>query len=80
MAGSHAILTVFKTLGQHVAVLQNGEREAGYHEAQFDASALASGGYLYLLTPICRPDELRPSIHGTYPAQSDISEVRDSLA
>ena len=42
-------MTVYNTLGQQVAVLQNGEREAGYHEAQSDASGLASGVYLYQL-------------------------------
>ena len=31
---SHVTLTVFNTLGQHVAVLQNGEQQAGYHEVQ----------------------------------------------
>ena len=47
---SHVTLTVFNTLGQRVAVLQNGEQQAGYHEAVFDASGLPSGVYLYRLT------------------------------
>ena len=47
---SHVTLTVFNTLGQQVAVLQNGEQQAGYHEVRFDASGLASGVYLYRLT------------------------------
>jgi hypothetical protein len=46
---SHVTLTVFNTLGQQVAVLQNGEREAGYHEVKFDGRNLASGVYLYRL-------------------------------
>ena len=40
-------LTVFNTLGQQVAVLQNGEQDAGYHEVKFDGNKLASGVYLY---------------------------------
>jgi hypothetical protein len=44
---SHVLLTVFNTLGQQVALLQNGEQESGYHEVKFDASGLASGLYLY---------------------------------
>ena len=46
---SHVTLTVFNTLGQQVALLVNGDMEAGYHEAKFDASGLSSGVYLYRL-------------------------------
>jgi hypothetical protein len=46
---SHVQVTVFNTLGQPVAVLQEGWQEAGFHETQFDASRLASGVYLYRL-------------------------------
>ena len=46
---SHVALTVFNSLGQRVAVLQNGEQEAGYHEVKFDASGLSSGVYFYRL-------------------------------
>jgi len=44
---SHLTLTVFNTLGQQVAVLQNGEQGAGYHEVRFDGSGLSSGVYFY---------------------------------
>lgn len=46
---SHVTLFVFNTLGQQVAVLQNEEQEAGYHEVTFNGSNLASGVYLYRL-------------------------------
>ena len=46
---SHVTLTIFNALGQQVATLVQGEQEAGYHEARFDASGLASGAYLYRL-------------------------------
>jgi len=45
----HVTLAVFNTLGQQVAVLQNGEQEAGFHEAKFDGSRLSSGVYFYRL-------------------------------
>lgn len=43
----HVRLTVFNPLGQQVALLQNGEQDAGYHEVRFDGGKLASGVYLY---------------------------------
>ena len=46
---SHVTLTIFNALGQQVATLVQGEQEAGYHEAVFDASGMASGVYLYRL-------------------------------
>ncbi len=47
---SHVTLTVYNMLGQQVAVLQNGEQQAGFHEVRFDASGFSSGVYLYRLT------------------------------
>jgi len=46
---SEVTLTVFNTLGQQVALLQNGEQEAGYHEVRFEGSGLSSGVYFYRL-------------------------------
>jgi hypothetical protein len=40
---------VFNTLGQQVAVLQNDEQEAGYHEVKYDGSRLSSGVYFFRL-------------------------------
>jgi hypothetical protein len=42
-------LAVFNTLGQQVALLENGEREAGDHEVRFDGAGFASGVYYYRL-------------------------------
>jgi hypothetical protein len=47
---SYVTLTVFNALGQRVATLEEGEKEAGFQEVRFDASSLASGVYLYRLT------------------------------
>ena len=49
-AAERVRLEVFTVLGQRVTVLVEGQREAGYHEVTFDASALASGMYVYRLT------------------------------
>jgi hypothetical protein len=40
-------LEVFNTVGQRVATLVNERREAGYHQATFDGTRLASGVYVY---------------------------------
>jgi len=44
---SHVVLSVFSTLGQHVATLIDGTQDAGYHETKFDGTNLASGVYFY---------------------------------
>jgi len=46
---SHVSLRIYNPLGQEVATLADGEMNAGYHELRFDATALASGVYLYRL-------------------------------
>ncbi|MBI5216324.1 MAG: T9SS type A sorting domain-containing protein [Ignavibacteriae bacterium] len=43
-------LKVFNMLGQEVATLVEGEQEAGYQTAQWNASGTASGVYIYRLT------------------------------
>jgi hypothetical protein len=46
---SRVTLIVFNTLGQQIALLQNGEQDAGYYEVKFDGSGLSSGMYFYRL-------------------------------
>lgn len=43
----HVILKVYNTIGQEVATLIDGMKEAGVHTARFDASGLGSGLYIY---------------------------------
>ncbi len=47
---SEVKLSVYDVLGREVSVLVNERRDAGVHEVEFNASALASGVYLYKLT------------------------------
>lgn len=44
---THVTIQVFDLLGQKVADLVNGQKEAGTHTLVFDAQGLASGIYLY---------------------------------
>ena len=46
---THVTLTVFNIVGERVAVVVDGERDAGRHQVVFDASGIASGVYLYRL-------------------------------
>ena len=48
-AKSHLSLDVFNLLGQRVALLVDGDQEAGYNAVTFDGSGLASGVYIYRL-------------------------------
>jgi hypothetical protein len=47
---SHVTLKIYNTLGQEVATVVDENKPAGVHTAQFDATGLASGVYLYRLT------------------------------
>ena len=47
---SEVRLSVHDLLGREVSVLVNERKDAGVHEARFDASGLSSGVYLYRLT------------------------------
>jgi hypothetical protein len=42
-------VAVFNVLGQQVAVVEEGMRDAGYHDVTFDGKNMASGVYLYRL-------------------------------
>jgi len=43
-------LNVYNSLGEKVAVLEEGLKQAGYYEFNFDGSALPSGIYFYTLS------------------------------
>ena len=43
-------LKVYNIVGEEVATLINGERDAGWYEQSFDASSLSSGIYIYRLS------------------------------
>jgi hypothetical protein len=44
---SHVTLTVYDILGRSIAVLVDGDQQAGIHKAIWDASASPSGVYFY---------------------------------
>jgi hypothetical protein len=48
--GSNVSITVYDILGKEVATLVESFETAGYHEAVFNASNIASGMYLYRMT------------------------------
>ena len=48
-ARGQVTLEVFNPLGSRVALLVNGEIDAGHHDVQFNAGSLASGVYFYRL-------------------------------
>ncbi len=47
---THVMLTVCNSLGEQVAVLQDGPQESGHHEVVFNAQGLPSGAYYCRLT------------------------------
>lgn len=48
-AATNVALKVYNTLGDEIAVLEDGYREAGTHTVVFDGSSLSSGVYFYRL-------------------------------
>ncbi len=77
--GSHVTLTVHNTLGQQVALLRDGEQEAGFKEVKFDASGLSSGVYFYRMQ--VRPLESATGLDsksgaGTFTATKKLVVVR----
>ncbi|MCW9096216.1 MAG: T9SS type A sorting domain-containing protein, partial [Ignavibacteriaceae bacterium] len=42
-------ITILNAIGEEVAVLLNEEREAGFHQVEFNAVSLPSGVYFYQL-------------------------------
>lgn len=56
---SHVLLAVYTTLGQQIAVLEDGEQDAGYHEVLFDGSNLSGGVYFYRIQAGAHADTKR---------------------
>jgi len=46
---SNVKITILNAIGEEVAVVMNEEKEAGYHQVEFDAERLPSGVYFYRL-------------------------------
>ena len=42
---SFVLLRIFNALGQQVAIVEQGEQQAGFHETRFDGTGLSSGVY-----------------------------------
>ena len=49
-AETYVLLEVYNMLGQRVVVLVDGQQQAGYYTAQFQAESLPSGLYMYRIT------------------------------
>ena len=49
VSNEHVVLEIFNTSGQKIGTLINSELSLGTHMVNFDASALASGVYIYRL-------------------------------
>jgi hypothetical protein len=67
---SHVTLSVFNALGQQVALLVEGDREAGYHDVRLDGGGLASGVYFYRIR--IRGSDAASSRHSTGSGGEDI--------
>ncbi len=46
---SNVKITILNAIGEEVAVVLNEEREAGFHQVEFNAANLPSGVYFYQL-------------------------------
>ena len=49
---SNVKITILNSVGEEVAVLLNKEKEAGYHQVEFNAASLPSGVYFYQLRAV----------------------------
>jgi hypothetical protein len=49
---SNVTLEVYNLIGQKIVTLVEGQVEAGKHTAQFNASSMSSGIYLFKLTAV----------------------------